>query len=319
MTYDDLLTRLNATLGGGRAARRQRRGCARATRSCWSTSSRTPTRSSGRSCSRAFVDAGVTLVLIADPKQAIYAFRGADVYAYLAAAATASDARDAAGQLAQRPGAASTPTTRCSPTPSSATRGSSTAASEPRAATERAAAASARRSRRRCACASSTAMSPGSSGPRAGFCSARRCAQHIARDLAADIVGCSPRTRELEHRAPDGTAAGERRISRRDIAVLVRTHPTPPLIREALDAARVPAVINGAGSVFATPPARDWLRLLEALDRPASPSRARAAALTPFLGWSRAVATADEEEWEEVHRRLHRWARILRDARASPR
>ncbi len=37
---------------------------------------------------RAFVCEGVTLVLIADPKQAIYAFRGADVYAYLLAAAT---------------------------------------------------------------------------------------------------------------------------------------------------------------------------------------------------------------------------------------
>ncbi len=33
-------------------------------------------------------------MLIADPKQAIYAFRGADVYAYLAAAAeSAADAR----------------------------------------------------------------------------------------------------------------------------------------------------------------------------------------------------------------------------------
>ena len=31
-----------------------------------------------------------TLVLIADPKQAIYAFRGADVYAYLEAAASAA-------------------------------------------------------------------------------------------------------------------------------------------------------------------------------------------------------------------------------------
>src|SRR5436305_14892071 len=35
---------------------------------------------------RAFGDGGATLVLIGDPKQAIYAFRGADVYAYLEAA-----------------------------------------------------------------------------------------------------------------------------------------------------------------------------------------------------------------------------------------
>ena len=71
-------------------------------------------------------------------------------------------------------------------------------------------------------------------------------------------------------------------------------------IRDALDAAGVPAVINGAGSVFATPAAREWLRLLEALERPASPPRARAAALTSFLGWTaERVAAAGEDEWEE--------------------
>ena len=39
---------------------------------------------------RAFGTGDVTLVLVADPKQAIYAFRGADVYAYLEAAKAAS-------------------------------------------------------------------------------------------------------------------------------------------------------------------------------------------------------------------------------------
>ena len=49
ITYDDLLTRLRDELRQRPGDRR--RGCASATRSCWSTSSRTPTRSSGRSCS----------------------------------------------------------------------------------------------------------------------------------------------------------------------------------------------------------------------------------------------------------------------------
>ena len=39
---------------------------------------------------RAFGSGGSTLVLIGDPKQAIYAFRGADVFSYLGAAGDAS-------------------------------------------------------------------------------------------------------------------------------------------------------------------------------------------------------------------------------------
>ncbi len=87
------------------------------------------------------------------------------------------------------------------------------------------------------------------------------------------------------------------------------------MIREALGAAGVPAVINGAGSVFATDAAQDWLALLEALERPASMTRAHSAVLTPFLGWSAAqLAQADDDgwAWEAVHRRLHDWARALR-------
>ncbi|MEJ7717197.1 MAG: 3'-5' exonuclease [Thermoleophilaceae bacterium] len=65
--------------------------------------------------------------------------------------------------------------------------------------------------------------------------------------------------------------------------------------------------------MFGTDPARDWLRLLEAIERPTSPPRAHAAALTAFLGWSaERVASADDEDWEAVHRRLHHWARVLR-------
>ena len=72
-------------------------------------------------------------------------------------------------------------------------------------------------------------------------------------------------------------------------------------------------MINGAGSVFATDTAREWLRLLEALERPTSITRAHSAALTCFLGWSpERVALADESEWEQVHQRLHDWAKVLR-------
>jgi len=52
------------------------------------------------------------------------------------------------------------------------------------------------------------------------------------------------------------------------MAVLVRTNNHAVTVRDALRAAGVPAVIGGSGSVFATEPALQWLRLLEALERP---------------------------------------------------
>ena len=137
----------------------------------------------------------------------------------------------------------------------------------------------------------------------------------MARDLAADVVRLLGSGATLEHRTPDGEPAGEEPICPRHIAVLVRTHANAELIRAQLEAARIPAVINGGGNVFGTATARAWLRLLEALERPASTIRARTAAATPFLGWSgEQIATAAEPEWEEVHRRLHHWSRILRDS-----
>ena len=98
--------------------------------------------------------------------------------------------------------------------------------------------------------------------------------------------------------------------------MLVRTNRQAEMVREALDERGVPAVINGAGSVFATDSARDWLSLLEALERPASALRAHAVALTPFFGWTAEQIVAAESDpwaWEDVHRRLHDWARALRD------
>ena len=72
----------------------------------------------------------------------------------------------------------------------------------------------------------------------------------------------------------------------------------------------MPAVINGAGSVFATDAAREWLRLLEALERPALALRAHAARAARFLGWdAEQVASRHRRaSGSALHARLHRWA-----------
>ncbi len=311
MTYDDLLTRLNDTLAGpsGPAARAR-------------LSSRfdvvlvdefqdtDPIQ--WQILDRAFAAGGVTLVLVADPKQAIYAFRGADVYAYLEAAKIAQsratlrvnrradqtliDAYDAlfAGAKLGHEGIAYRQV-RATPAHHAPrlTGAPSDAALRVRVVLRK---------------------EPTIDLTYNGFAATDSAREHIARDLAADVVALLSSGATIEHRRPDGTPGRHEPICPRHIAVLVRTHATADLVREELNAANVPAVINGAGSVFTTRSARDWLALLEAIERPASPVRARTAALTPFVGWrAERIAVAREEEWEEVHRRLHRWSRILRD------
>ena len=68
--------------------------------------------------------------------------------------------------------------------------------------------------------------------------------------------------------------------------MLVRTNTQALDIKAALGQVGVPAVVNGAGSVFSTQAAQDWVLLLDALERPESLPRARAFALTSFGGWT---------------------------------
>jgi exodeoxyribonuclease V beta subunit len=312
MTYDDLLTRLNDTLGGdgGEAATerlRSRYGVVLVDE----FQDTDPVQ--WQILHRAFGTAGVTLVLVADPKQAIYAFRGADVYAYLVAAATAStratlqvnrrsdqpllDAYDALFGNARlgHPGIVYRQVTAAAAHQTPRLIGAPDAA-----------ALRVRVAHRDEPTIELTAK---------GFAQAGSAREHVARDLAADIVALLSSGARIEHRTPSGAPDGEEPIEPGHIAVLVRTNKNAELIRAELHAAHVPAVINGAGSVFATPSAPDWLRLLESIERPASTLRARTAALTPFLGWdAERIASAPEQDWEEVHRRLHHWSRVLRES-----
>lgn len=309
MTYDDLLTRLDETLtGNGGAA-----ACARL-RDRYSVvlvdefQDTDPVQ--WDIVHRAFGEAGRTLVLIGDPKQAIYAFRGADVYAYLEAARAAGtratldvnwrsdqgliDAYDTmfGGAKLGHEGivyrqvraAPANQTPRLSGAPcDSPLRIRVAHRSEP-----------------------SIALT------RTGCASNASARTHIAGDLAADLVSLLSSKAQIESRSEDGAVQRSERVRPGHVAVLVRTNRNAALVREALAEVGIPAVINGAGSVFGTPQAREWLRLLEAIERPASPTRAHAAALTCFLGWSaEEVAAADEDAWEQVHDRLHDWARVL--------
>ena len=86
MTFDDLLTRLDDALADDAVAARLRARY----RVVLVDEFQDTDPVQWSIVRRAFAVEGVTLVLIGDPKQAIYAFRGADVYAYLDAARSAA-------------------------------------------------------------------------------------------------------------------------------------------------------------------------------------------------------------------------------------
>jgi exodeoxyribonuclease V beta subunit len=310
MTYDDLLTRLDDALTGDGGAATAARLRARYDVVLVDEFQDTDPIQ-WDIVRRAFGDGGATLVLIGDPKQAIYAFRGADVYAYLDAARSAAaratlevnwrsdqrliDAYDAllGGAKLGHEGIAYRRVRAAEGNQEARLSGA------PRQAPLRI-----RIVRRD---EPSVGCTPKGSA-RAPF-----AREHVAKDLAGDLVALLSSGADLERRSKEGRSLGREVVRPGHVAVLVRTNRNAALIREALDEVRIPAVINGAGSVFGTPSAREWLRLLEAIERPAVHTRAHSAALTCFFGWSaEQVAAADEGAWEEVHRRLHDWARVLR-------
>ena len=240
-----------------------------------------------------------TLVLIGDPKQAIYAFRGADVVTYLLATHEAeatstlgtnwrSDAAlvDALGAVF---GDVSLGDSRI------AVHKVDAAHDAPSLTGERTTPLRVRLVTRDDLRPNSSGMIPvGSARP------------YVAADVAADIVDTLESDTTVTAR--DGTShpAGPG-----DIAVLVQRNADAQTVREALREVGVPAVLTGTSSVFASSAAGDWLTLLTALEQPHRPGLTRAAALTSFIGWSPERLARDEAGAQQLGTTLRAWSDLL--------
>lgn len=293
LSYDDLLSRLATALADADAPARARM------RDRWSIvlvdefQDTDPVQ--WDVLDRAFSGAA-RMVLIGDPKQAIYAFRGGDVVTYLEAARTAgaratlgtnwrSDAdlverlqvvlRGAAlgdPEITVRDVAAHHPGTRLAgapyPSPFRLRR--------------------VPRDRFRL---------------RRGLVAAADARAFIAEDCAADIAALL---------ASGATWAGEP-VEARHVAVIVGAREHGLLVQRELQARGVQAVVAGGGHVFSTPAAGEWLALLEALEQPHRTALVRSAALTSFFGLTVAELDADGERLTgEVADVLRGWALLLR-------
>ncbi len=148
----------------------------------------------------------------------------------------------------------------------------------------------------------------------------------IARDLADDVVallasgatletdgaGAAPRpVQPGDARRPVQPGDAPRPVQPGDVAVLVQRNEDARTVRDALRAVGVPAVVTGTSSVFGTAAAREWLTLLTALEQPHRAGLVRSAALTSFVGWSAADLVAGDQDFEDLSTRVRGWARLL--------
>ena len=101
--------------------------------------------------------------------------------------------------------------------------------------------------------------------------------------------------------------AESRKVRPDDIAVLVTTNDQCSAVQAALTSQGVPAVVANAGNVLGSPAADQMRWLLHAMARPSDPRRARTYALSWFGGWSaEEVAAASDADLSDIQEHLAR-------------
>jgi exodeoxyribonuclease V beta subunit len=239
-----------------------------------------------------------TLILIGDPKQAIYAFRGGDIVTYLTAAETAG-VRKTLGKNFRSDGAL---VDRLQAVMGGVELG------DPRIIVHKVEAHNA---------GSRLAKTPsndpfrlrvvrretlGRSGTRVVAISDLRT--HIPNDLAADIGQLLTSGATFDG---DELKAGH-------VAVIVESHRDARACYGALCDAGIPAVYTGDSDIFNSEAAADWLCLLEAFDQPHRPGMVRAAAATMFFGkTAEALAEGGDGLTDDVAETLREWAGHARE------
>jgi exodeoxyribonuclease V beta subunit len=131
-----------------------------------------------------------------------------------------------------------------------------------------------------------------------------RLRTHISKDLAGDIATL----------LSSGATFCDRPLKPGDIAVIVETHRDGRVCFDALAAAGIPAVYTGDSDVFSSQAADDWLCLLEAFDQPHRSGLVRAAATTMFFGENAETLAAESDTLtDRIADTLREWADHARD------
>ena len=239
-----------------------------------------------------------TVILIGDPKQAIYGFRGGDIVTYLDAARGAADRRTlSVNWRSDRAlvdclhvvlGGAELGDPDIKVRDVSAHHESRRLAGAPHG----------EPFRLRVVGRDTFGTRQGSTIPIA------KLRRHICADLAADVATLL---------GSDATFDGAP-VQARDIAVIVELHDDARRCHEALADAGIPSVYTGDSDVYRSPAADDWLYLLEAFDQPHRSGLVRAAAATRFFGeTAESLARGGDELTDRVTETLREWADDARE------
>ncbi len=238
------------------------------------------------------------VVLIGDPKQAIYAFRGGDIPTYLEAVEGAqmhtlgdnwrSDPPVVdALQVLTRGAELGDPRISVHPVSARRTGSSLSAGGGVRL----------RQVRR-----------DGFRLTKSGTISIPAVRDLVAEDLAADVAAT------LASGVTYDAGDGERPLGAGDIAVLVHSvKDEAPRIQAALAERGIASVVNAAESVMLSQGASEWRRLLEAMERPQLAGRVRAAALTSFFATTPAdLDRGGDDLTDELAERVRSWLDLFR-------
>ncbi|TDO15142.1 DNA helicase/exodeoxyribonuclease V beta subunit [Mycobacterium sp. BK086] len=128
---------------------------------------------------------------------------------------------------------------------------------------------------------------------------------HIAADLAADISALLASAATFD----------DEPVQAHQIAVITESHADARACFDALVTAGVPAVYTGDTDVLKSQAADDWLTLLEAFDQLHRPGLVRAAATTMFFGkTAEDLADGGDKLTDQIADTLRQWADHAREA-----
>lgn len=249
------------------------------------------------------------MVVVGDPKQAIYSFRGADVHAYLSARARADSTETLERSWRMEPGLLEAVNllfrgaTFGEPTVRHADLRSPDSAAHPGPSLtgDHLAAPLVVR-----------AIEPTERKPKrhSEYVQIDKGRALVARDVASVVDELLAAGARIEHPERDPAP-----LAPRDIAVLVGRHSEADLVSKMLAERGIRSVRRSTATVMSSPAADQWRWLFTAIDRPSAPSAASLAAMSWFVGWGAdELAAADaDDRLSVVQEMLADWRRTLAD------